>query len=80
MNQALKKVEQRYSLEEEAYLQERRLISENEEELFQHKSQFIHSLDELGERANVYLRDYFEDTNDLHQVFHLIEVAFEYFV
>lgn len=75
MIQERKSAEQQYILEEEAFLHERRVISECEEVLFQQKAEAIRSLEEVGDRANVYLRNFLEDPSDLYQAFHMVEVA-----
>lgn len=75
MNYRINKIEKKYRLEDEALLLEKRLAFEHEEELFKQKMQSISSLEELADKANHYLREFFEDPSDLHQVFQMIEVT-----
>ncbi|MBP1041991.1 hypothetical protein I6N95_13300 [Vagococcus sp. BWB3-3] len=75
MKSKLKGIEMRYELEEEALLREKRLVMESEDEVFRQKKQSLSYLDELADKANYYLREFFEDPSDLHQTFQMIEAT-----
>lgn len=61
--------------DEEQFLREKRVLADQDAELYQQKIETLRSLDDLADRTRHYLQDFVEDRSDLHRAFQMIGMA-----